>query len=548
MNHWSEYKQGIPRHQQQIVQQYTASGYWRNVTIFQAFRQAAERYPQRIAVITDTQKITYSELLNRVERIACAFYIRGVVPASVVTAQLPNWLEYVETALAAARLGAMFCPLSIRLRGEIEALLELSASPLLVIPAGYATFDHQAFVQSLRPNLPHLRHVLVARGATVQEFESFDEVRHSSLIALPSLPDANDPWLLEFTSGTTAAPKGVVRTHNNTLFSLRAMADFFENGIPGGDDVALAAQPIHFIYLFYLCVLFPLLNGLTTVLQDGIEPEETLRLIAQHRVTFLTMVPSLVDRLLQARQACPWDLPTLRWIQISGDVVGEERKSKLMSGMNCDVREVYGLTECTWPVGCRPGAPVGKKLTATGEICPGVDLKLLDGSGRQAESGEVGELYLRGPSLTPGYYRNPDATRSAIDDEGWFSTGDLATLDGEGYVRIVGRKKDIIIRGGINVLPQEVEEWLAKHPGVAHVAVFGVSDPNAGEQIWACAVPRPGVTLTSGELQAFLKGKIASYKVPEQVFIVNDLPVSSTGKILRRQLKERVMGELSGRP
>lgn len=543
MSGWSLYRGGIPRHAKAIVQRYVGQGHWGVATVYEEFRQSAERFGDRAAIVAGQEKVTYSDLLERVERIASGLHSLGIARGDVLAAQLPNWPELVELSLASARLGACLCPINVVARREMEAMLKVTESPLLVIPATFRDFDYQGFVQSLRSRLPLLRHVFVARGQADSGFEALDALRRSPVASLPSTPDANDPWLVEFTSGTTAAPKGVVRTHNNTLFTLHSLTNFFGVATRGGDDVAIAAQPITFVFPFYLSVVMPLTNGLTTVLQDGFDPKETLRLIERHRVTFFSIVPSLVERLLEASQAGSWDLASLRVIQIGGDVVSEERKDSLMRALNCDVLECYGLTECSWPVAHPSSSSLEKKLTTSGRLCPGVELRIVDDNRRDVQRGQVGEITLRSPSLFPGYYRNPEATRQVIDDDGWFYTGDLGIKDTDGYISIVGRKKDVIVRGGVNVLPQEVEEWLTTHPKVRQAAVFGVPDPSMGEQIWACVVGH-AKDVEPDELREFLRGKIASFKVPSRVFIVEELPVSGSGKLLRRQLRERMVSKL----
>ena len=537
------YDHGVPRHTAGLVRAYTDSGWWGMETLYSAFEKAAQHYGNRIALVDRNGTVSYAALCERVERLASAFHARGVTPGTVVVVQLPNRTEFVETAFAAARLGALFCPLNLRLRGEIEGILGLTEPPLVVIPAAEATFDYPAFIRKMQSRLSHRSHIVVIGQPAAEGLEPFDTLRQSPVENLPPQPDANDPWLLEFTSGTTAAPKGVVQSHNTTLFTLRALVEVYRTLTPDSDDVGLAALPISFIFPFYVAVLLQLVNGATSVLQESVAPEDTLALVAKHRVTLFPTVPALVDRLLEAQSTAHWDLSSLRVIKIAGDIASRERKKGLMEAMGCDVRDAYGLTECTWPVGMPPDAPLEKKLSTTGRVCRGMTLRIVDESGADVGPGIVGQIMVRGPSLMAGYYRNPEATREAVNDDGWFATGDLGVLDGDGYLQVVGRKKDLIITGGVNVLPQEVEEWLARHARVKQAAVFGVPDLRTGEAVWACVVPRPGANLTEDELQEFLRGRIAAYKIPDRVLIVEELPVSPTGKVLRRELKERTVSE-----
>jgi acyl-coenzyme A synthetase/AMP-(fatty) acid ligase len=369
--------------------------------------------------------------------------------------------------------------------------------------------------------------------------DRFDTFWAAPTLALPPLPDANDPWLLEFTSGTTGMPKGVVRTHNNTLFSLRCFIDDFGAAEPDSNDVALAALPISFIYPFYFALLASLLNGLCCVLQDGTQADETVALVARHSVTLVTTVPAMMERLIEAKERSDADVSSLRFIYVGGDAANAERKQTLMRSFDCEVRDIYGLTECTLALSTPAHAPLHKSLATTGTVCPGVDTRLAGEDNHGPGAGAIGQLLLRSPSLMAGYYRNEEATRAAFDDDGWFSTGDLATADEDGYFRIVGRKKEVIIRGGANIVPQEIEEWLLQHPEVQQTAAFGMPDTVLGEVVWCCARLRPQGSATEMVLRDFLRSRIASYKVPERIIIVDDLPVSATGKILRRQAKER---------
>jgi acyl-CoA synthetase (AMP-forming)/AMP-acid ligase II len=216
-----------------------------------------------------------------------------------------------------------------------------------------------------------------------------------------------------------------------------------------------------------------------------------------------------------------------------------------MHAFGCDVRDIYGLTECTLPICISPLAPLEKKLTVTGSVCPGAEVRIVDQAGVEIPRGSIGHLMLRSPSLMAGYYRNPEATEAAIDDSGWFATGDLAIQDADGYVRLAGRKKDVIIKGGANIIPQEVEEWLARHPAVRQAAAFGVPDASLGEVVCCCVTLHPGTDVSEAELIGHLRASIAGYKMPNRIFIVDDLPTSTTGKVLRNRAKDRWIAELA---
>jgi non-ribosomal peptide synthetase component E (peptide arylation enzyme) len=251
----------------------------------------------------------------------------------------------------------------------------------------------------------------------------------------------------------------------------------------------------------------------------------------------------MIEPLLEARAERGFGAGTLRVVQVGGAVASPSRKARLMDELDCVVLDVYGLTECSWPVGHSLSSPRQEMLETTDAICRTAELKVIDGDGHAVPDGTQGEIALRGPTLFPGYFANEKATRAAIDADGWFRSGDLGILTPQRYVRISGREKDVISHGGITIAPEEIEEWLFRFPKVRAAAAFGVPDAAKGEVIWACVEPVDSDDPpTEEEVRRYLKSKIASFKVPTRVIVVPSLPTSSVGKVQRAELKRKMAG------
>ena len=409
---WSDFgADGVPRHSAQTARRFLSQGSWTTETIYERFANTAARYATRVGLVDSLGRVTYAELQDRVDRVAAGLARLGIAPGQVICAQVPNYREYVELVLAGARIGAIVNPINPRVRGELEYMLRMTQSQLVVIPRRFHDFDYAEMVAHMRAEIPSLRHVVVARGQAPSGMLPFDALYADSTTAeLPAMPSSIDPWLVVFTSGTTGNPKGVVRSHANTLFTLRSYVDPYRFVTPGGDEVALAMLPVAHIFGLYWCVLSCLLNGVRVVMQEWFEPNGALDFIERERVTMVGLVPSMIDPLARALDAKPRDLSSLRLVQPAGESVSTESKQRAIDRLGCEVREVYGLSECTWPVSHRPGAPLEKRLVTSGTLTPGVEMRIVDDEGRDVPLGRPGELVFRGPNVFTGYYKNPEAT------------------------------------------------------------------------------------------------------------------------------------------
>ncbi len=539
----SIYTDGVPRHSPELVAEYTKAGYWGPATIPSEFRAAAANSPTRLALVEGKKRLNYADLAAEVTAVREGLRAIGVSHGDRVTVQLPNWWEQVAFLFAIVELGAILVPATIRARGDLEYVLQYSGSKVAVIPEEFHAFSHVGLIDGMRERLPALESVVVVRGRPQKGRLTYDMVAEQGTAAGAGEPitlSATDPWQIMFTSGTTSAPKGVIRTHNNTVFTLRNLQHFYRLYEGDGTDVALGVLPISFIFAQYLCALGALLTGGVLVLQESFNAAGAVDLIERERVTYAGMVPSMVPDFQQVRGIDKRDFSSLRLLSPAGEAVTRERKEQLHEIFKCDMRESYGLAEMTWPLGQRADAPTEAKYSTTGQRSPGAELRIVDDDGNDVAIGKAGELYLRGPTLFPGYYRNAEATKAAIDEEGWFHSGDLVICDEAGFYAISGRKKDLIKRGGMPIIPQELEDALLRHPEVVAAAVLGLPDERRGEIACACVVLESGSKATPTDLLRFLDGQLATYKMPERIEIMESLPLSPNGKVLKSELKARL--------
>ncbi len=541
-----EFINGVPRHSRTLIERYRSDGYWGELTIIDRFDAMAREFPTATAVVDGTTRLSYAQLNELTLAFAAHLGLLGVRPGDIVTIQLPNWWEHVVALLGTVRAGGVAAPVNVRVRSEIEYVLETTESSVIIIPETFHGFSHVELLESIAHRLPTLRHRVVVRGPASSQTRQFTDLIQPDIVPNPKdLPalDAASPWEIMFTSGTTSRPKGVLRTHDNTLFTIRLLDEHYHILGGAGQDVALAVLPISFVYAQYVCELGALLTGGTLVLSDGFDALQTLRLVESERVSVLPIVPSMMPDFKTAFELLENPrLDSLRVVAPAGEAVTRERKQECASLFGCDVRECYGLAEVTMPLVQPALAPWENKLSCTGQVNPATEVAIVDESGAAVESDAAGELLVRSPTLFPGYYKNPEATYAAIDEDGWFHTGDLVRSFGNGFFGIAGRRKDLIKRGGVSVVPQDVEDALEGHPDVAAAAVFGLAAGDRGEIVCACVVPRQAADVSPEDLQSYLVGRIASFKIPERIELVDALPVSGNGKVMKNELAARLLG------
>jgi fatty-acyl-CoA synthase len=506
------------------------------------------RWPEREALVSVHQdlRFTYGELGAAVERTARAFLAAGIEPGERVGIWSPNCAEWALVQYATAKLGIVLVNVNPAYRtSELEYVLRQSGCRMLVAATTFKTSDYVAMVEEVRPSLPGLETVVFI-GRDWDAFVAGGEgVDQSEVAARQAATQFDDPINIQYTSGTTGFPKGATLSHHNILnngYFVGAGCRYSER-----DRVCI---PVPYYHCFGMVMgnLACTSHGACMVIPaPAFDPEATLRAVQQERCTSLYGVPTMFIAELEHPSFGDYDLSSLRTGIMAGSPCPIETMRRVVAQMHMDeVTICYGMTE-TSPVSTQTGAEdtMGQRVGTVGRTHPHLESKIVaPETGAIVERGQPGELCTRGYSVMLGYWNDAERTAEAIDAARWMHTGDLAVMDSDGYVNIVGRIKDLVIRGGENVYPREVEEFLMGHPDVVDVQVVGVPDARYGEELMAWIVPRGGASLDREAIAAFCQGRIAHYKVPRYVQCVSEYPMTVTGKVMKFKLREQAIEQL----
>jgi cyclohexanecarboxylate-CoA ligase len=515
------------------------AGFWPDRLITDYLDRHIRERPERIAVIDGNSAsgqrtaLSYAELGRRVDRLAAGLARLGVGRGDVVSWQLPNWWQFTALHLAAMRLGAVSNPLMPIFRErELAFMLGLTGAKVFVVPREFRGVDYAAMAAGLRPQLPELRHVLVVGGAGETAFERLLESPGET--ATSHSPSPDDVIQILFTSGTTGEPKGVMHT-SNTLFS--NLVHYAERLRLGEGDVVLMASPIAHQTGFLYGVMLPVMLGATAVLQDVWSPARAAELIRDEGVTFtMAATPFLADLADEAERR-PADFASLRMFLSAGAPIPRVLVRRAAENLGAVIISAWGMTENGAVTTTRPDDPPEKVFETDGLAMPGMEVRIVDADRRLLPPGVEGRLEVRGCSNFVGYLKRPEWY--TVDEEGWFDTGDLAKIDGDGYIRLTGRSKDIIIRGGENIPVVEIEGLLYRHPDIVEAAIVAMPDARLGERACAFVATREGRQLTLAQLSEFLLSlKIAKQYLPERLEIVTALPKTPSGKIQKFRLRQ----------
>ncbi|MGH7040609.1 MAG: AMP-binding protein [Acetobacteraceae bacterium] len=539
-------------------------------TIGANFDRTVADYGDRPGLIVPSQGVrwSYRELAAQVDAFAAGMLALGLRPGDRVGIWSPNNAEWVVTQFATAKAGLILVNINPAYRlVELDYALNKVGCRALITATRFKSSDYLGMVGSLAPELAHAQpgHLSAARlpaleiviqigGPAVPGTIGFEQVaklaevtHHAQLVALGPVLQFDDPINIQFTSGTTGSPKGATLTHHNIL----------NNGFFIGEAMKLTEQdrlcipvPLYHCFGMVLGNLAATTHGAAIVYPgEGFDPLATLRTVAEERCTGLHGVPTMFIAEMDHPEFARFDLSSLRTGIMAGSPCPIEVMRRAVAQMHLsEITIAYGMTE-TSPVSFQTTTddPLDRRVATVGRIHPHLEVKIVDAEGRVVPCGTPGELLTRGYSVMQGYWNDPGRTAEAIDAARWMHTGDLATIDAEGYCNIVGRIKDMIIRGGENVYPREIEEFLYRHPKIQDVQVFGVPDPKYGEEIAAWIKPRPGETLTAEDVVAFCTGQIAHYKVPRHIRLVEEFPMTVTGKVQKYLMRERMAAELGVR-
>ncbi|MEM7676806.1 MAG: AMP-binding protein [Myxococcota bacterium] len=511
-------------------------------TIGENFRRAVDIWPDREALVVPHQdyRASYRQLWDEVEVVARGLLGLGVQKGDRVGIWSPNRFEWVIVQFATARIGAVLVNVNPAYRSsELAYALKQSGVSFLLLAKGFRTTAYEPIIDEVRDRVPDLRRSMVLDTEWEVLKAAANNVPATRVNEVEATLHFDEPINIQYTSGTTGAPKGATLSHHNIL----------NNGYFIGQAMKYTEQdrvciPVPFYHCFGMVIgnLACVAHGAAMVVPgEAFEPETVLKTVETERCTSLYGVPTMFIGMLNHPRLPDTDLSTLRTGVMAGSPCPIEvmRKTKTLMNMN-EVTICYGMTE-TSPVSTQTAVddPLDKQVGTVGRVHPHVEIKIVDPeTGRVVERGQQGELCTRGYSVMLGYWNNPEATAEAIDAARWMHTGDLATMDETGYIKIVGRIKDMIIRGGENIYPREIEEFLYAHPAVEDVQVIGVPSAKYGEEVMAWVKVKEGETVDEQTLDAYCRGQIATYKIPVYWRIVDGFPMTVTGKIQKYKMRQ----------
>jgi len=522
------------------------------ITLPEYFERTVKRYPQKEALIFREQKISWGELKLLVDRMAFALIELGIRHGDMIAILFPNRPEFIITLLATAKLGAISVPISERLRKkEIEYILRQTEAKAAVAISEFWGFSFSDLFQELREAIPTLQQVIVSgqkrhlgellfEELVSQNWEKKYPDDYYSKVYLRDFPvEADDLLEIIFTSGTTGTPKGVMHSHNTRCRSALGTATCLDLK---PEDVWLIMVPLShttaLVNTFYASVI----KGSCQVLLETWNVEEAMKEITRHGVTLPIGVPTMPIMMLQRPDFDRYDFSSVRAMVLAGAPLPIEVARQIIQKMGCYVTSAYGMTETAMSNITRLDDPVEVVCETVGRPQPGMEHKVVDEKRRIAPLGVKGEACARGQNVCLGYFKDPERTAQTIDERGWIYSGDLATMDEKGNLRIVGRIKDMIVRGGENISPTEIEDLLYTYPKVAQVSVVAIPDERLGEKTCACIIPKPGEHITQEEIKAFFKDRVAHFKIPDRVELMPEFPTTPSGKIKKNVLRE-IVGE-----
>lgn len=524
-----------------------ARGYWSDRTINEYLNACLAECPDKLALTAirveagDARRFTYREIATLADRIAVGLTRLGVGRNDVVAMQLPNWWQFSLLYLACSRIGAVLNPLMPIFRErELSFMLRHGEAKVLVVPRTFRNFDHEAMARGLQPSLPSLKRIVVVDGGGANDFDAlltvpeWEKAPDAPSILMQGRPSPDDVTQLIYTSGTTGEPKGVMHSANTLMANILPYAERLRLGT---NDVVLMASPLAHQTGFMYGLMMPIMLRARAVLQDVWDPAKAAELIRQEGATFtMASTPFLTD-LTRVVSETGNGVASLKTFLCAGAPIPGPLVEQARSVLGAKIVSAWGMTE--------NGAVTLIKLedddllafTTDGCALAGVEVKVIAEDGKALPPGNVGRLVVRSCSNFGGYLKRPQW--NGTDPEGWFDTGDLARMDANGYIRISGRSKDVIIRGGENIPVVEIESLLYKHPAVAQVAIVAYPDERLGERACAIVVPKVGQSLDFAEMTAFLKSqKLAIQYIPERLILRDAMPATPSGKIQKFRLRD----------
>jgi cyclohexanecarboxylate-CoA ligase len=529
-----------------------AQGHWRDRTINDALDACVAACPDKLALTAlqvetgATTRLTYRELARMADRIAVGLARLGVGRGDIVACQLPNWWQFTLTYLACSRIGAVMNPLMHIFRErELSFMLQHGEAKVVIAPQRFRGFDFEKMITGLQPSLPHLKHLVIVDGTGANSFDAllsgpaWEKQPDAQAILTAHRPGPDDVTQLIYTSGTTGEPKGVMHSANTVMANIVPYAERLHLG---ADDVVLMASPMAHQTGFMYGLIMPIVLQASAVLQDVWEPSKAIALINAEKASFtMASTPFLTD-LARTVTETGVAVPSLRTFLCAGAPIPGPLVEQARQALGAKIVSAWGMTENGAVTLTRLEDDDERSFNTDGCPLPGVEIKVVDVDGQPLPPGEPGKLLLRSCSNFGGYLHR--AHLNATDADDWFDTGDLARIDERGYLRITGRSKDVIIRGGENIPVVEVESLLYRHPAIAMAAIVAYPDERLGERACAVVVPKPGQTIDLPGLVQFLKDqKIALQYIPERLVVRDAMPSTPSGKIQKFKLRDMLRDE-----
>jgi fatty-acyl-CoA synthase len=503
------------------------------INLGNTLRRTAHKYPDRVALVShEGERLTYHQLDRMSNRFANALVKLGIKKGEHIATLFLNCNEQLIAFFGILKIGGVVLPVNVRLAApEMHWILDHSDSTAVIFSKGF-----KDRVERLRPELTGIRHYVMVGKDPPTHTLSFEEVLDKGGDDDPGQEvGGDDEAFLLYTAGTTGRPKGVLLTHNGLIWNC---VSWTHAGVYREDDLSLHVFPLYHIAALGSVLTYVYLGG-TIYLKEAFDPKDCMETIEREKITRWAAAPTVFNILLQLPEIERYHTTSLTLLGSGAAIMPSETQRRLREVFpSAQIFDTYGMTEASGGITTLPPRDSTRKVACVGRPVIGVEMRVVDENDRDVAPGEVGEVVFRGNNLMKGYYKDPEATEGAMRG-GWYRTGDLGRLDDEGYLYIVDRRKDMIVTGGENVYPREVEEVLYSHPKIAETAVIGVADSKWGEAIKAVVVLESGETTSEEEIIDFCRERIAGFKCPKSVDFVQALPKNPAGKILKRELRQR---------
>ncbi|HWD05756.1 MAG TPA: AMP-binding protein [Amycolatopsis sp.] len=532
-----EFARVTDRYSAEEIEHFHATGRWRRETFFELLEQQAELRPDKVFLTDDTRSLTFRELRDGAIRLAKGLRGKGIGVGDRVCVQMPNWVEFAQIAVALSRIGAIMVPIMPIYRlDEVGYIVRNSGAKMAITCQSFKKFDYAAMYRTIQQDVAGLETLVLVRG------EAEGTIPLASLEAdddrdLGPGVGADDHFVIVYSSGTTSRPKGCLHTFNTLACGSRLLAQGFGYQ---DTDVQFGPSPITHTTGLVTSILLPLMHGAASHVMEVWEPEAGLDHIRRFGCTVSVTATTFLQMLMDVYDPARHDASSLRlWVAAGAPIPAAfvEQAARLLPG--CRVLSLYGRTENVTTSMCTVEDDPARSSTSDGRVLPGSSVKIVDELGEEVPRGQEGDIAYRGPMHMLEYIGNPTETEALFTPDGYSRSGDLGVMDADGYLRVTGRLKDIVIRGGMNISVRQVEDLLTRHSAIAAAAVVGMPDRRLGERICLYLVPRPGhENVTLDEIKDFLLGQgLAIQKMPERLEVVPELPMTATGKIQKHRLR-----------